>query len=207
MTVRLVATFPHTYNHLFLEWLFMSAAASVRIDDADEARLFLGFARATIVIVLFWSGLQKLLHGCYAEGQFLAVSVAANPYFAAPFRWIAGAEVERLEALLPLIRGAGPFRFEPTWLVVGSNAVWILEMALPLALLWPALRRIAILGTLLLLACIESAARELVFGVLFGAGVLLFTAGRRFERLLPVLVACVAALLAVAILAPGFWMN
>lgn len=207
MVVRLVAAFPHLYNHLFLEAVLMGAAACFRADDRDEGTLLLQFTRGAILLVLFWSGLQKLLHGCYFGGEFLAVSIASNPYFAAPFTWLAPDEVARLQALLPLQVGAGPFAFESRPLVALSNLVWIAELTLPIALLIPATRAAAIAATLLLLVGIESAAREFVFGLLFAGGILSFTGGRIFERAVPWLIGALGLVFLVALFAPDVWMN
>lgn len=206
MIARLTVAFPHLYNHLFLEALLMGAAVILPGEDEDDA-VFLQFTRATIVIVLFWSGVQKVLHGCYFEGEFLAVSIASNEYFAMPFTWIAPAEVARLRDLLPLRIGAGPFRLESLPLVALSNLVWVAEIALPIGLLVRRTRALAVVATLALLVAIESAARELVFGLLFSGGVLLFAPGRVFARALPWSVAALGALLAIELLFPDVWLN
>lgn len=207
MLVRLGASFPHVYNHLFLEMLLVGAAAATRRGDAAEDQLLLDFTRGVVVIVLFWSGLQKLLHGCYFEGQFLAVSIASNEYFATPFSWLAPGEVERLRGLLPLRIGAGPFRLEAPALVALSNLVWILELVLPIGLLVRRLRPVAVVATIALLVAIEIAAREIVFGILFGGGVLLFAPGRTFERATPWLAAALLGALATQVWRPDVWIN
>lgn len=206
MVARLTVAFPHLYNHLFLEALLMGAAAILPGKDEDDA-VFLQFTRATIVLVLVWSGVQKVLHGCYFGGEFLAVSIASNEHFAMPFTWIAPAEVARLRDLLPLQVGAGPFRLEPLPLVALSNLVWVAEIALPIALVVRQTRALAVVATLALLVAIESAARELVFGLLFAGGVLLFAQGRVFSRALPWLLAALGAVLAIELLFPEVWLN
>lgn len=204
---RLIATFPHAYNHLVLEALMLAAAAALRADDDAENRLLLQLGRWLAVIVLFWSGIQKVLHGCYDQGQFLALMVATNDHFAAAFAPLFPHEVERLRALLPLRVGAGPFVLEPWPLVAASNLVWITEVGLGLALLRSSLRAAAALSAVLLLVTIQVVAHELVFGLWLAVLLALFAPARWFAVLEPLGFALMAAILATAVGMPSFWMN
>lgn len=204
---RLLATFPHAYNHLFLEAVVFAAAAGLQADDDAENRLLLQFARWLAVIVLFWSGVQKVLHGCYGSGQFLALMVATNEHFAAPFATFFPHEVERLRQLLPLRYGAGPFAFEPMALIAASNLVWLSEIGLGLALLQSSLRPIAAFIALLLLVTIQVVAHELVFGFWLAMLLALYAPARWFSLLEPVGLLALASILTIAIGWPSFWMN
>lgn len=205
--LRIVATWPHAYNHLVLETLLLAAVAGLRPDDAHEDRLLLQCCRWLAAIVLFWSGVQKVLHGCYFEGQFLALTAATNVSFATPLAWIAADEIERLRQLLPLRAGAGPFTFTSPALVLASNLVWISEIALGLALLQTSLRKPAALSALIVLVTIQIVAHELVFGFWMALLLALVAPARAFRLLEPAAWVALLLILVVAFALPGFWMN
>ncbi len=205
--VRIVATWPHAYNHLVLETLLLAAVAGLRHDDVREDRLLLQWARWLAVAVLFWSGVQKVLHGCYFEGQFLALTAATNASFATPLTWIAAGEIDRLRQLLPLRVGAGPFTFTSPSLLLASNLVWISEIALGLALLQTSLRKPAALSALIVLVTIQVVAHELVFGFWMALLLALVAPARAFRLLEPVAWVALLLILLVAFTLPDFWMN
>jgi hypothetical protein len=141
---------------------------------------------------------QKLLWGYWFGGEFLAVRIATDPHFALVFGPLLSPEEHaRLTALLPG-RGAGPYRVsEPLFLAI-SNGTWIAEIALAPLLLVARTRRLAALGVILFMIAVESAAREIFFGLLMVSLALLYAQGDANTRALPWLAAILAGLLATS---------
>lgn len=206
MLLRLAVTAPHAYNHLGLEAILMAGLATASTESADESRLGLQFARWVAVLVLFWSGVQKALHGCYFDGAFLGVAIAANDYFAAPLGAVFPDEIARLRAL-PLRLGAGPFAFEPTALRALANFIWIAEIAVAPLLLVAATRTGAAALAIALVATIQLVARELVFGLMMVQVLLLFCPGRVPRPILATLWLAACATLTAALTLTDSWLN
>jgi len=206
MVARLLVVFPDAYNHLVLETLFVGVAALTRAGDVLEERLLLALVRWLVVIVFFWTGLQKVLHACWFRGEFLALAIATNPHYGDLFALAMPEEVARLRALLPLRPGAGPFLVDALPFRLLSNLVWMAELVLPVLLLIPRTRRAAVAASVAFLVAVQVVARELVFGVLFTNGLLLF-APAIYRRAFPVFVALLAVLLIVEASFPDVWLN
>lgn len=171
--VMIAAEFPATGNHAYLELYVLVLLAVLRPAHPEEGPLLLRSLRWLVCLVLFASGMQKLAHGYYVGGQYLAYSLwieSFRPVLAPLFR---PEEYARLTSFSGDV-GSGPYLVSSPLLLAASNAVWAAELTLPVLLLWPATRIIAVAGTLLLLAGIEVAAREAFFGLVFGNAVLLF---------------------------------
>lgn len=185
LALQLVALWPQVSNHYFLELVCAGWLAFFDHDDAAERRLLLSACRGMIVLVLLAGGLQKLSYGTYLRGEFLGYMIAANDRFRDLFRWLLPpAELERLAAL-SVEPGSGPFAIDATLAVGVSNATVVLEIALPIALLVPATRRLALWSGVLFVASIQLAARELTFGALAVQLLLLFDRHAVGRRLLP----------------------
>lgn len=186
--LELVAGFPRSANHHYLVVLCAGLVALPDRGRAPERDLALSALRWLAVLGLVWAGLQKVLHGYYLRGEFFAYAIARNERFAGFFAPIVSdAELARLRAL-PLAPGAGPFRVdEPLFLLV-SNLAWIGELVLPCLLLVRRTRPFAIAATLVYIASIELAAREIFFGGLIVNLVLLFAARDLNRRALPWLI-------------------
>lgn len=166
-------SFPWTGNHRYFELFLCLFAAVLDSRVEDERRLFLRAVQWLTCVVLFSSGLQKLVHGFYFEGHYLAYMLHEET-----FRPILGAllpadEVSRLSSMRRAV-GAGPYTVSSPWFLAASNAVWIAEIGLALLLLAPRTRRLAVVGTVAMLIAIEAAARELFFGMLFANALLTF---------------------------------
>jgi hypothetical protein len=209
LAIKLGASFPTTSNHFFIEFLCMGLVALCAPGDPDERALLLSGARWLTVIVFFYTGLQKVLYGTYFDAQFLGVSIGHAPSFA----WLFGAllpaaELARLEALHPLAPGNGPFAMRSALAVAVSNGVWLFELVAPALLVWRRTRPWAAAAAVIVVACIEAGARELLFGILFVNLLLLFFARPVNRALLPVSLAILAALAASRVgLLPAFWFN
>ncbi len=165
--------FPMTGNHRYLE-LFIATLFAV-LDDGkkEERRLILRSLRWVVVVVLFYSGLQKLLHGYYFRGQFLSYSLWRDGFLAALGPLLPPGEFERLTSYAAAV-GDGPYLVSSPAFLVVSNSVWLTEIALALCLFAPATRRYAwILGCAFVIAT-EAVAREFLFGVEFACAIVLF---------------------------------
>ena len=83
------------------------------------------------------------------------------------------------------LRYPGPYRFQ-SWLGLAiSNGVWLGEMGSALLLLSSRFRAFGVAGTFALVAAIELAARELMFGFLFLNLLLLYPSRDWNRRLAP----------------------
>ncbi len=207
MLARAVWTFPDPYNHLVLELILCGAAALTLPRSPAEQRLLLQFARWMIVIVLFWSGLQKVLHGCYFQGQFLAFAVATHENFSMPFSVVFPQEVLRLRDLAGVLPGEGPYLVDRVLFVAISNLVWISELLLPIALVVRRTRTLALAASILFVLCVEVIARELVFGVLFVNGLLLFAPGNVYRKAFWPFMGILLGLLAAELMFPDAGLN
>jgi len=192
--VMVVCAFPENGNHQYLAivWLSLIALARFGVEgasrraSADEARVALQAIRWIVVGGLAWSGVMKLRYGYWLGGEFLSFRIATDPGFAWIFApLVPDAELARLVALENRI-GAGPFRAQAPLLVVASNLTWLAEIVLPAGLLWARTRRLALLGSLLLMAAIQAGAREFFFAGLMVGGLLLFDARDRMRIYVPI---------------------
>ncbi|HJS73093.1 MAG TPA: hypothetical protein VJ921_02315, partial [Vicinamibacteria bacterium] len=169
-----------------------------------ERTLALATLRWIAAIVLFAIGLQKVLHGTYFHGEFLAFHVAHGERFANLFDWVLPpTEMARLKTLgaaagalppaegfrafdtPPPAPGSGPYRFASLPALALSNFVWIFELAAPAFLVFRRTRAAAAIAVIVFLAAVESGAYEIMFGVLFVNVMLLFCRANWVGRLFP----------------------
>lgn len=187
--------FPQVGNHAYLELLLCALAAFLDPRHPDEARLLFRSARWMLFVVLFASGLQKLVHGYYFRGQFLAYALWIETFRPVLEPALPAAEFVRLVETSREV-GGGPFLVTSTPFLALSNAVVLAEMLLAVGLLIRPTRLASIAGSAVLILAIEAAAREAFFGLLFLDMLLLFT-DRDVHHLLlpPVAILLVGALL------------
>ena len=183
-----VSVFPENANHQFLALSLLAIVLLVRPTgpEADRDReTALQAMRWIAAIGVFWAGVMKLWYGLWLGGEFLSYRIAIDPGFARTLGLLLPeAERVRLIALGTEI-GSGPFRAEAPLLVAVSNLTWLAELGLPLALLWPRSRRVAMVATIALLFAIQVGAREIFFGGLMIGLLLLFARGDRVATALP----------------------
>jgi hypothetical protein len=195
---RFALSFPDVSNHYLVECLAVAAFAAVDLSRDEEQLLGLGMLRWLAVLVLFMSGLQKLLHGAYFHGQYLGYMVGNTDRFRAFFGPILPAvEVARLQSLAGAAQGfklegdhivgalPGPFRVGSLPFVAISNAVWLGELVVAVGLLWRRVRRVAFVASLLLMAGILGSSHEFFFDTLFLNLLLLFAPSDLNWKLLP----------------------
>jgi len=170
LLLQLAWTLPLTNNHFFLELVCVVLLALVS-RDGEEEQIALDAIRWVTVLVLVHTGLQKMLHGLYFQGEFLAFMIARAERFADVFRWLVPAdELARLAGLAAEPRaGAGPFRVASVPFVVAANLVWLLEIALGALLVPRRTRTPSAAAALVFVLAIQLGARELGFALLFAS--------------------------------------
>jgi hypothetical protein len=173
--------FPLAGNHRYLECMLAIVLSALDAGNAEQRRLQLRAVRGMAVLVLFHSGLQKLLSGHWTNGQFLAFATTREPFRPILSHLVPTNELARLGSY-PGTIGDGPYSVEAPFLIVASNLVWVAEMGLALLLLLPAARRWAWPVACGLVAAIQLGAREMMFGVEFCAALTLFARGDRLTR-------------------------
>ena len=180
--------FPHAGNHRYLEAVLAFYLAVLDPRRPDDARLALCSLRWTVVVVLFYSGAQKLIHGYWFDGQFLAHAMWRDGFATAFSGWLAPDDAARL-ATYGGEPGDGPYRLGGLLLPLVSNAVWISELALSVLLVPRRTRRVAWVVAVAFMVAVEVVARELMFGIEFACALLLFAYPDRVRRaVLPVAV-------------------
>lgn len=173
--------FPHAGNHRYLEAVLAFYLAVLDPERPADARLALCSLRWTVVVVLFYSGFQKLIHGYWFDGQFLAHAMWRDGFASALSGWLAPGDAARL-ATYGGEPGDGPYRLDGALLPFLSNAVWITELALSVLLVPRWTRRVAWVAAVAFMIAVEAVARELMFGIEFACALLLFAYPDRVRR-------------------------
>jgi hypothetical protein len=197
LAVRLACFLPLSANHYYLEVIYAFFLAIPAADPREED-LVLKAVRSTVIVGLIASGIQKAAHGCYFGGEFLCFMLAHDPRFDVLSPLVPAPEVLRLHALEKGI-GAGPYRVDSVPLLIVSNLTYVLEVLLPIGLLVPRLRRVALAAAVAFVVAIEVAARELFFGALMINSLLVFSRGGLHRKAMPLLAAFCIYLLAVSL--------
>ncbi len=167
------SNFPLTGNHRYLELFFAALFAVLDDEKEEERRLLLRSVQWTVIVVLFYSGLQKLAHGYYFQGQFLAYSLWRDSFRTALAPLVSPEELGRLSSYSGSV-GDGPYLVSSPAFLVVSNAAWLLELALAPLLFFRATRPMAWIAACVFVLVTQLVARELLFGVEFVAALLLF---------------------------------
>lgn len=200
LLVQVVWTFPYVANHTFLRLLVLGLLAFPRVRSEDEQRLVQAALGWIAVIVLFYTGFQKLLYATYFRAEYLGYMVGLTDRFAAAFEYLVPAgEWERLRAIGEPVPGAGPYRVDAPLFVALSNLVYLVEMGLAAGLLWRRTRALSVAGTLTLIVLIEVGAREVFFGLMFCSLILLLEPRGLLRRLVPVILALYVLVLAAGL--------
>ncbi len=187
--------FPATGNHAYLEVAFFALVALLCTGTDDDDALLQRAVRWLVCVVFFWSAVQKLAHGYWLNGSYLAFSLDSAGFRPVLSWLIDPAELARLSTYQGR-PGDGPY-LASSWRLLGvSNATWLVELLLAPLLVWRPTRRAAALLGLAVLGGIQVGAREVFFGLVFANAVLLYLPGTWHRRAVPV----VAVLLAVLML-------
>jgi hypothetical protein len=106
-------------------------------------------------VILFSSGLQKLVHGYYFRAEYFGFSLWIES-FRTVFRLVLPAtEYQRLTAFTGQ-PGDGPYFVASPLVVAMSNLTWIAEMGLAPALLWRRTRPFAVAAAIVLIIASSS---------------------------------------------------
>ncbi len=130
------ATFPRTATHAWLG--VVVSLLFLLVGDDDDA-----MKRAALALpctVIFWSGVQKVVHGYWFHGELLAWMMVSRGDVT--FTLLPLLDDTARATLAPLkreVEGSGPFRLGGAWTAL-ANAVWVSELAAPAAALVPWLR-------------------------------------------------------------------
>lgn len=165
--------FPASGNHAYLEIVLCALGALFSVDDPEERRLYVRVVRWIVVLIVFYSGVQKAVHGYWARGQYLAFSLGAAGFGALHPLVPDSGELARLTSYRGQ-PGDGPYLTASWPLLAVSNLTVLLELALAPLLVWRRTRTLAAVAGLILLACIEVGAREVFFGFVFANAIVLY---------------------------------
>lgn len=174
--------FPLAGNHRYLEIVIAALLALLDEESEEERQWLLRSLRFTTIVVLFWSGVQKLAHGHWFRGQFLTFSTWRENFRTVLEPLLSPSESARLDSY-SLEVGQGPFLASDLSLLLVSNGVWIAEIGLAVLLIPRWSRRFAWIAACVFLVLTEVAARELMFGVEFFCAMTLFDRGTATRRL------------------------
>ena len=108
-----------------------------------ERRLLLRAVRWTVVVVLFYSGLQKLIYGYYFHGQFLAYSLWRDSYRVGLQALLSPEELLRFTSYDRGV-GSGPYLVSSPLFLALSNSIYLVELSHP-SLVQSATRRPAVM--------------------------------------------------------------
>jgi hypothetical protein len=202
---EVVWLFPLTANHTFLGLVLVALCGLLDPERPEDEALLIQSLRWLAVLVFFWAGVQKALHGLYFRGEFLAWMVGQGATrWGDIFGWIVPAdELERLRSYPRYLAGAGPYRVDSLAFRLVANGVWLGEIGLAVGMLFRRTREVAALGAIALVFLIQLAPREFMFALLYTNLLLLFVRGEWNRRLLPVFLAVYLYMLAVLMGAPG----
>ncbi len=196
--IRIANQFPFSANHHYLELGVLALGTLFDDRKEGEAQLLLQSCRWLVVVVLFWAGLQKILHGYYFGGEFFSYAISQEVRFAQIFGILLPSdELIRLQSYgRPAPLDAGPFRTESWALLIVSNATYLMEIGVAIGLLLRRLRPFALCAAMALIVAIEVAAREVLFGALYLGLIALFSRRALNWRLLPMFAVLYAYLIA-----------
>jgi hypothetical protein len=179
--------FPATGNHVYLACFLCALCAFLDPAQKEERRLLTLSLRWVTCVILFFAGIQKLVHGYYTTGLMPAFLLQEHRFDQIFALLLPASEAQRLRAYTGL-DGSGPYLVSaPLWLLA-SNLVWSFEIGLALALFAAWSRRVAVFAGIAFVAVIESGAREIVFGLLFVNLLLVFLSSDANRRFVPLAV-------------------
>jgi hypothetical protein len=203
VALQIVLSFLIVDDHIYLELFCLVLLAVFDPRDDREGPLLRGTLCWMAVIVLFHSGMQKVLHGYYFFGEFPLIAVAQKDPFGQLFAWMLPAsEVARLRDLKLSLPDAGPFRTSSALVLVASNAVWTLEIVLAV-LIVPA--RTRVLGAAIAIVAgliMGVVAQQPMYALLMAQLFLLCIPGQWNRRLAPALGLAYVAVFVAAAIAP-----
>lgn len=159
---RIVEDFPMTANHMYLETLilFVLLVFSDRRTDPEHGpkaeAMSANLVQMSILLVYFYSGVQKIVHGMWLSGEHVALNLYSFVPFGMPvsvqtfYRWI-GSLFDEPAVEFPLRGASGLNAVEqafPGWAIalflITGWLVILSELLVPLCVAWPRTRRFGV---------------------------------------------------------------
>lgn len=171
---KIALVFPGAANHMHLGFLALAFIAFAGLEDEAERTLALQACAALAIIVLFWSAIQKILHGLYFHGEYFAFTLTHSSRFGLLRAVLPADELAQLAALGEPRPGLGPFRLQ-SWVGLAiSNGVYVAEFVAAGLLLYAPTRTVGFIFSVLIFSTIAGTTRELLFGSMMVNFLLLF---------------------------------
>jgi hypothetical protein len=203
-----IVELPYTANHRFL-MAFSSLLLLCHGTSPSESRLVLGALRWQFVILVFWTGVQKLWWNTYTQGEFLMAFAHVKASFEGPIGMLMEpAELQHWRDLSLEELDSGPFRSTSPLLLMASNVSWVAEVFLPVGLLFKRTRTAATVLLIMFVMGIQVAAREVIFGTLATSTAALFlsaTTQRRWMLTCLILICVLIVLSEIGFIAGAAW--
>lgn len=160
-----VDKFPFTANHA--GWAFVFGTSLLLWTGSANPARSIALIRALVVILVGWTGIQKLVYGTYFEAEFLLVFANIKPSFQ-PLLALFMSPDERSMFFRADYDTPGMVQYstDNIALILVSNLTWVLEIALPIGLCFRRTRRLMAVVLIGFLGFIQLGARELVFATL-----------------------------------------
>lgn len=201
LTVKMFYHFPFNSNHLIIEFIALIFIITCANRSNDHDKLLCQMLRWVLFIILFFSGIQKILYGTYFNGTYFIYMARSTP----STHWFFGLflPIEQIKALKP----SDILLIKSPILMVISNGVYVLEILGSLLLLFPKCLKIAICTIFGVIVGIEMVAQEFLFGCLFLNLLLLHIPGDWNKRCLPLFIIFYFILFVIKILQPENIIN
>ncbi len=159
----LMAGYPYTWNHTWLGAVALLFLCLGDPDDEESCGLMLGGLRATLIYAMFGAAIQKILHGTYWRGEFLALQAPGmqNPWFVRDFLmtsadWALYSNENAWQSGMRIAPNSPVLIFASIMTVVG-------ELVAGVWMMFPRTRKPALVASVLLMLPIQIAAFEYLF--------------------------------------------
>lgn len=182
MLVSVIGQHPFSANHAGWSLVVLSTLTLLSGNTTEDRHRAGGYIFVQSLVIVFWTGVQKLWYGTYFQGEFLMVMARIRPTFAPLVRLVVSPQEWEMITSQPLTGGNSVvWRSTSPLMLVASNAVWIFEIAAPFFVFVRRIR-VWVLGAIMLfLLSIQVAATEYVFAGL-AIGVMAFGLPWRVHR-------------------------
>ena len=143
LLLGVVTFFPGVANHTYFEVILLAFLCWIDRSKEEQRELFFQSCRWFLIIVFFYSGVQKAWYGEYFDGRYLAHLVTAVERTRTGFELLLPPEEFSRLLSYRILPGNGPFLVDSLFFKILSNGAWISEITAALLLLF---RRTRTLG-------------------------------------------------------------
>lgn len=193
--IQFAYIFPGHPNHFFLEWLallLIAICCPLHCASKEQLQALCQTLKWIVLLTFFLAALQKVLHGTYYRGVFIAHELANAGRFDGIISMIvSSAEFAHYKSIV----SPGPFVLRSIPALILSNLIWLTQIFIP-GLLLTKWRAYGLVCTILLLLIIELIAREFMFGLFALLMLLLFIPGNGLRYARAPFLLCYIALIA-----------